>query len=361
MTSKISLPSNLQEILNSIQKKSESSDATPAPAKAVEDIVKSNTPDISKAFNVLNQTKGLLTSLSTLGKEEKQEKPEESTAILSRLSDEDIIRKAKEMEMELEQEQLKSSGQEMFPCPPQPLPPGVQDIPMITPGGSYGFALSPGMFSAPEEKNITDADERKPMKKFKLDPKMVFESEGVPDFMAATTSSWEEKKLQKQQKNYKIDIKLTMNSIEHPKNSELESVAEMPQPHKGVEEAKYDVDERILPPRLDEKHRTGNNDGRRRRSDDWEAKRDWKYDRRHNWDDGRRYNKGEYNRRHGGRRFGGGPKFRKERFEDNRDRHLEKEWEGSIKDFEERQRRRNQEIRREELRRLRKRSDSSSN
>ncbi|KAL0268982.1 UNVERIFIED_CONTAM: hypothetical protein PYX00_010739 [Menopon gallinae] len=361
VTSKISLPSNLQEILNSIQKKSESNDATPAPVKAVEGVVKSNTPDISMAFNVLNQTKGLLTSLSTLSKEEKTEKQEESTAILSRLSDEDIIRKAKEMEMELEQEQLKTSGgQEMFPCPPQPLPPGVQDIPMIAPGGSYGFALSPSLFPAPEEKNITDADERKPMKKFKLDPKMVFENEGVPDFMSATTSMWEEKKLQKQQKNYKIDIKLTMNSIEH-KNAELQSVPELPQQHKGVEEAKYDVDERVLPPRMDEKHgRGGSHDGRRRRSDDWEAKRDWKYDRRH-WDDARRYNKVDYNRRHGGRRFGGGPKFRKDRFEDNRDRHLEKEWEGSIKDFEERQRRRNQEIRREELRRLRKRSDSSSN
>lgn len=370
MTSKISLPSNLQEILNSIQKKSGSDEGKDV-SNPVEDLLKSKIPEID--LNVLNQTKSILGTLP---------KPveDESKPLLSRMSDEDIIRKAKEMEMELELE--KKSQQplpEIYsspiipnvnPYPPQPLPPGVQDIPLMAPVPfPPPINIQPPLFttlppviepSLQEEKR----KEEKLEKKTKLDPKSVFESEGVTDFLANPSAMLEEKK--KKSKNFKIDIKLAMNTLETKNidsdNFDIESISNVREAagdvderqipsssfaHKTLEEAKYDVDERVLP-KFDDKRKDERD---RRRSDE----RDRKHDRRH-WDEKRRYD--EDYRRYGRRDR---PKFRHDRdFKRSRSRDKdydkdydrEKDWEGDIKEFEDRQRRRSQENRKEDTRRL---------
>lgn len=403
MTSQISLPSNLQEILNSIQKKSGPDETSPKDASnPVDDLLKAKPSDIDAALNVLNQTKSILTTLPV----KSDEKTEDSKPLLSRMSDEDIIRKAKEMEMELELEAQKKSqplpdiysspiipNANPLPYPAQPLPPGVQDIPLLS-TVSYPppMNIQPSLFLTPppaidpisiqEEKRKSDMDDRKSEKKVKLDPKSVFDSEGVTDFLANPSAMLEEKK--KKSKNFKIDIKLAMNTLES-KNidsdhfdiesisnvSEVGDVDERQLPsssfvHKALEDAKYDVDERVLP-KFDDKRKEGH-DRDRRRSDD----RDRKYDRRH-WGDKRRYD--EDYRRYGRRDR---PKFRHDRFDSKRDRtrdkdwdrdnkdydrdkdyDREKDWEGDIKEFEERQRRRTQEPRKEDPKRLKNRIDPS--
>lgn len=388
VTSKISLPSNLQEILNSIQKKTEEPESSGKElTRPVEDVVKTNNSDIDMALNVLNQTKSLLSNWSTMSSAgsrssenaEKEDATVDSQPILSRLTDQELLRKVKEMEMETGSDSSTHSAQ----CPPQPLPPGVQDIPLLPANGAYSNPPPPPFFTNPMlssgsivepsfVKSIADPDEKKPEKRIKLDPKSVFESEGVPDFVNIPGSSWDEKKGQKT-KNYKIDIKLAMNSLERKtidmdhfdiesisKVSNLRDERHLPSGSGGIrppgsptDKSKFDVDDRVLS-KVEEKYR-GNYERDRRRSDEREIKKDWKYDRRH-WDDGRRY-KDDY-RRHGRRDR---PKFRKDRFDEKRNRHLQKEWEGSIKNFEERHRWRNQELRREEMRRSRKRADSSTN
>ncbi|KAK6618097.1 hypothetical protein RUM44_002539 [Polyplax serrata] len=370
VTSKISLPSNLQEILNSIQKKPGDPESL-----TVDDAMKINNSNIDVALNVLNQTKSLLGNFPSGA--DKDGKPIESQAILSRLTDEELLMKAQEMEMEVSGDSSAYSAS----CPPQPLPPGIQDIPMLPPNGAYSnpppppFFANPLLSSAPIVesgfvKAMADSDEKKPEKRMKLDPKSVFESEGVPDFVKAPGSNWEDKKGQKT-KNYKIDIKLAMNTLERKTvdmdHFDIESISKIsslrddrPSGSGGIEqsnsavvdEGKFDVDERIP---TDDKYRGGGYDRDRRRSDDREVKRDWKYDGRRHWEDGRRH-KDDY-RRHGRRDR---PKFRKDRFDDKRSRHLQKEWDGSIKNFEG-QRWRNQDIRRDDMRRSRKRADSSTN
>lgn len=391
VTSKISLPSNLQEILNSIQKKTEEPESvTKDIINPVEDLVKANNPNIDMALNVLNQTKNLLSGLSATSESfsesaRKEDKSSDSKPILSRLTDQELLRKVKEMEMDAEMDNLMQVSS-------QPMPPGIQDIPLLPSNGAYAnppptsqfFANNSLLSTGPPvlgessyvKTMMGETEDKKPEKRMKLDPKSVFESEGVPDFLNVPCSSWDVKKGQKG-KNYKIDIKLGMNSLERKKidmdHFDIESISKvsnlsnsaarddrhMPSSSscgsKTIEDAKFDLDERVLI-KNDEKYNRGSYERDRRRSDDREVKRDWKYDRRGHWDDGRRY-KDDY-RRHGRRDR---PKFRKDRFDDKRNRHLQKEWDGSIKNFEERQRWRNQEMRRDEMRRLRKRADSSTN
>lgn len=376
------MPSNLQEILNSIQKKAEEPESNNKEVTTVvSDVVKTPNPDINKALNVLNQTKNLLTSLSTISRPMDSTDKEgklESQPILSRLTDQELLRKVKEMEMEA------GISNSSIQCSSQPLPPGVQDIPLLPLSGGAYASPTPSCFKnslLPSNqgletsvgKPILEIEDKKREKKIKLDPKAVFESEGVPDFVNIPGPGWEDKKGQKM-RNFKIDIKLGANSLDRKaidmNHFDIESISKisvltddkhlpssssMGAPSKISDEGKFDVDNRIFP-KTEEKYK-GGYDRDKRRGDERETKRDWKYDRRH-WDDGRRY-KDDY-RRHG--RRDRPPKFgRKDRFEDKRSRHLQKEWEGSIKSFEERQRWRNQEIRRDDIRRSRKRADSSTN